>query len=141
MFNFAGTTDVVVDLLGAFDDGSLPLEHGQLVTLPPIRLLDTRGTAAVGPDQTIRLPVRDQLPADASVTAVVLNVTATDPTAAGYVTAWSDGDRPATSNVNMEAGRTRASLVATAPGADGAVRLYNFAGTTNLIADLQAWFR
>ena len=63
------------------------------------------------------------------VGAVVLNVTVTQPTRAGWVTVFPDGtSRPATSNVNFVAGATVANLVVVPVGSDGSVDLYNGSG-------------
>jgi len=122
-----------------------PATGARLNALAPARLLDTRtdGGASQPVDQTPRvLPVlnRGGVPAT-GVTAVVLNVTATDGTSAGYVTAYPSGeDAPLASNLNIVAGETRANLVIAKVGADGAVALYNSAGTVQLIADVVGYF-
>ena len=76
------------------------------------------------------------------VSAVVLNVTVTNPQASGYVTVYGDGDpKPSTSNVNFRAGRTVPNLVIAPVGADGRVDLYN--GSTamaDLLADVAGYF-
>lgn len=97
----------------------------------------------VGAGKTISLQVtgRDGVPAT-GVTAVVLNVTATGPTASSYVTAYPDGQsRPAAgSNLNFTKGETIPNLVIVRVGSDGKVDLYNNAGSVNLVADLQGYF-
>jgi hypothetical protein len=143
-YNFAGSVNLVADLAGYYTTtgtGSL------LDSTGPVRVLDTRdGTGApqapVGPGGTISLPVDgvDGVPA-AGVTAVVLNVTATDTTAASYVTVYPDGGtRPLASNLNFTAGETIPNLVVVPVGADGKVDFYNFAGSTDLVADLSGYY-
>ena len=113
----------------------------------PTRLLDTRnGTGApvakVRPGESAKVQVGGNGGIPADVTAVVLNVTVTDTTAAGYITAYDDGDiRPDTSNLNYTAHSTVANQVIVQPGADGAVDLYNGgSGSVDLIADIAGYF-
>ena len=136
IFNFAGATHVVVDIMGWFDDsgGFAPLGT-------PSRLLDTReGTCGytLGPGETRTL----QVTSSATVSAVTLNVTAVAPTASGYITVWPAGSpRPGTSNVNMVAGQEATpNLVTVGVGPAGEVNLYNFAGTVELVVDLFGTF-
>ena len=73
-------------------------------------------------------------------TAVVLNVTATNATQAGYLTVWPAGAaRPATSNLNFVAGQTVADLVEVGLGTGGEVSIYNRAGSVNVVVDVQAY--
>jgi hypothetical protein len=113
----------------------------------PARILDTRNgiggfTAPVAPGQTITVKVTGQgnVPATGAE-AVVLNLTATDPTAAGYLTVYPTGaTRPTASNVNFVAGQTLPNRAAVALGTGGQVDIYNPAGTVNVIADVNGWF-
>lgn len=121
------------------------------VPVTPTRLLDTRyGTGApkakVGPGASIPLQITGastgsgRVPST-GVTAVVLNVTATDPTAASFVTVYPDRTPvPSVSNLNMTAGQTVPNLVTVPVGADGAVRLLNHSGSTDLIADIAGYY-
>ena len=76
------------------------------------------------------------------MTAVVLNVTATEPTAAGDIVVYGDGTaRPSSSNVNFVKGQTVPNQVIAPVGADGKVDFYNAStGTTDLIADVAGYF-
>ena len=86
---------------------------GGLTPLTPARILDTRnGTGGIsGPvasDHSISLNVEGVGGVPASgVSAVVLNVTATAPSANGHLTVYPDGASvPSTSNLNFSAGET-----------------------------------
>lgn len=144
-----GTANVIVDVAGYFPATS------DLTPLTPARLLDTRagmstvdgryaGGGAVQAGSTLTLPVLGRggiLPS--GVSAVVVNVTATNPTAATYVTVWPSGTaRPNASNLNLVAGQTIPNLVIVAPGtgSGGAILLYNSAGSTDLIVDVVGYF-
>ncbi len=141
LFNSAGSTQLIADVLGYFRPG----DGARLLPLAPARLLDTRtdGGAAQPVGQTpLTLPVvgRGGVPA-AGVAAVVLNVTATEGTKPGFVTVYPSGEsRPMASNLNTVAGQTRANLVIAKVGADGAVSIFNSAGTAHLIADVVGFF-
>ncbi len=76
------------------------------------------------------------------VSAVVLNVTATQPSASSYVTVWPKGEtRPLASNLNMAANQTIPNLVVAKVGAGGQVSLYNNNGSTHLVADVAGWLQ
>ena len=114
---------------------------GGLSVLPPTRVLDTRTTTgAVGPGGFVDLPIRGvaNVPPDAS--AVALNVTITDATAATFVKVWPTpvpGDViPDTSNLNVNAGETRASMVVSRIGVGGQVRIENASGSAQFVADV-----
>ena len=114
----------------------------------PTRLLDTRyGTgvakkAKVAAHGTVHLKVGGSGTIPVTATAAVLNVTATNPTAAGFITAYDDGDtRPTTSNVNFVKGQTVPNQVIVPIGQNGDVDLYNSSsGTVDLIADIAGYF-
>lgn len=126
-------------------------EGGALRSVDPARLADTRstgrtidgrgaGTGALGAGQVLKVPVlgRGGVPSS-GVGAVVLNVTATEAVAAGYVTAWPTGTaKPNASVLNYERGQTIPNLVTVRPGADGTVSLHVTSGT-HLVVDVQSW--
>jgi hypothetical protein len=142
LYNNAGSTDLVADLSGYYTAAG-----AGYTPLGPVRVLDTRnGTGApqapVGPGGTISLQIAGAAGVPASgVTAVVLNVTATDTTASSYVTVWPDGEtQPTASNLNFTAGETIPNLVIVPVGPDGEVDFYNHTGSTDLVADLEGYF-
>ena len=76
----------------------------------------------------------------AGVSAVVMNVTAVDPTGAGYVqVAPTPVTIGASSNLNTTAGRTIANLVVVPLGSGGKVDLYTTA-PADLLADVVGYF-
>ncbi|HUN32907.1 MAG TPA: hypothetical protein VMU95_12920 [Trebonia sp.] len=144
LYNSAGSVNLVADLQGYYSATGT----SQYAADGPVRVLDTRNdtggfASPVGAGQSIALQVtgQDGVPAT-GVTAVVLNLTATGPTASSYVTAYPDGTaRPAQgSNLNFTKGETIPNLVIVQVGSDGKVDLYNNAGTVNLVADLQGYY-
>lgn len=125
-----------------------PSAAGAFVSTTPTRLLDTRSgegapAGALGPQSTLVLSVLGQGPVPGSgVSAVVLNVTITQPSAMGFLTVYPDGQaRPTASNLNFVAGQTVPNLVVVPVGADGDVNFYNGSpGATHLIADVAGYY-
>ncbi|WP_329423088.1 hypothetical protein [Streptomyces sp. NBC_01268] len=141
--NTAGTADLVADVSGYYTDGS---GGSAFRPLTPTRFMDTRsGTgvprAKIGPGGTARLQVTGArgVPAD-GVTAVVMNVTATNATASTFVTAYPDGTaRPDTSSVNVPAGRTVAGTVVV-PVVGGKIAFANRFGSLDLVGDVVGYY-
>jgi hypothetical protein len=133
-----GTTHLIADVYGYFTAGT-PASSGALATVSPSRILDTRSGAPVAPGARVRLKVAGAggLPVS-GVSAVVLNVTATQPQAAGYVTAYPDGPpAPTSSNLNFLPGGDVPDLVILPVWTNGYVDLLNgSSGSTHLIADV-----
>lgn len=139
VFNFQGSTHVVIDVEGWF--GSASWGAGTRYTpLVPWRLIDTR-SVGIGPGRTLSLAVAGQGGVPAGATAVVLNVTVTDPTAGGWLTVSPTGTpRPLASNINFAPGQTVANKVFAQIGAGGNVDIYNFVGTAQVLVDVEGWF-
>ncbi len=144
LYNNVGTLDLIADVQGWFGASG-----ATLVAVAPVRALDTRNgtggtTGAIPPGGTISLTVAgvDGVPAS-GVTAVVLNVTATDASGPeSYLTVFPSGTaRPLASNLNFVKGQTVANLVMARVGPDGKVSIYNNLGTVDVVADVEAWFR
>ncbi len=113
----------------------------------PTRLLDTRnGTGApagmVQPYSSTRVKVGGNGGIPAGVTAVVLNITVTNTSAEGHVTAFPEGtERPTTSNVNYKARQSVPNLVIVKVGKNGYVEIANRGGApVDLIADVTGYF-
>ncbi|MEP6940876.1 MAG: hypothetical protein ABI846_14010, partial [Rudaea sp.] len=148
LYNSAGSTDLVADVVGYFTDVS------DLNSFTPTRMLDTRagrttfdhqfeggGALAAQTQVDLDLAARGPLPAAGTFGAVIMNVTATNPTAEGFVTVWPTGEiRPTASTLNFVAGQTIPNLIVGKVNGAGQVSLYNSAGSTDLIADVTAYF-
>ncbi|MFB8394501.1 PKD domain-containing protein [Streptomyces yangpuensis] len=113
----------------------------------PTRLLDTRdGTGAVRGKVpaygSTRVKVGGNGAIPEGVTAVALNVTVTNTTSGGHITAFAeDTERPTTSNVNFEAGQSVPNLVIVPVGKNGYVELANRGSeSVDLIADVTGYF-
>jgi hypothetical protein len=125
----------------------------------PARILNTRdnegAVGPVGPNKTARLKVvgavdpTNKAVVPAGVTAVVLNVTITEPTANGYLTVYGDDDvngdaqgNPGTSSLNFRTGENVANLVTVPVGRDGIVDFFNGSskGSTQVLADIAGYY-
>ncbi|MFE1340690.1 hypothetical protein ACFW6K_23800, partial [Streptomyces sp. NPDC058733] len=142
-YNHAGSVDLIADITGYFTSGTDGASH---INLGPKRLMDTRnGTGVrqgpVGAQGVVTLPVAGVAGVPASgVTAVVLNVTATNPTSSSFVSVYPDGTtRTSASNLNFTSGLTIPNLVIV-PVVNGKVSFYNHAGSVDLIADITGYF-
>ncbi len=146
VFNQTGFTHVIFDVVGWYGADGAPGGAGY-TTLAPARILDTRnGTGGfwspVGPGATVAAGVTGVggVPAT-GVSAVVLNVTVTQPSAGGYLTIFpSDAVRPTASNLNFTAAQTVPNLVVAKVGADGRVAVFNQTGSTHVIFDVVGWY-
>ena len=74
------------------------------------------------------------------VGAVVINATATEPTAASYLTLFPSGfRRPTPSNLNFVPGQTVPNLVTVAVS-DGKISVYNNAGSVHVVLDVVGFY-
>jgi hypothetical protein len=119
-------------------------------TVPPCRLLDTRGPAgpygapalAAAGDRTFVLAGRCGIPS--SATAVATNVTVTSAMAAGFLTLFPAGATlPLASSVNFHAGQTRANNAIFALGTSGGVTIHAGLASASVeaILDVMGYFQ
>ncbi|MHB8509956.1 MAG: hypothetical protein ACYDGR_15150, partial [Candidatus Dormibacteria bacterium] len=148
IFNESGTADVVIDTEGWISSqGSAPSGTGLFRPLVPARILDTRynlGTSggAMTQGQTLDLQVSPAGNVPASgVAAVLLNITATNPSSTSFLTAFPAGGQvPVASNVNFVAGQTSANRAIVPVGNSGMVSLHNSLGAVDVVVDVSGWF-
>ena len=138
IYNSAGNSQVIVDIAGWFAPG--------FGAVTPVRVMDTRerlGGLKLAPGEVRNLKVtgHGDVPDSTAVGAVSLNVTATDPTAAGFLTVWPAGlARPLASNLNFTAGQTVANAVPVGVDDNGQISIYNSSGDTAVIVDVTGWY-
>jgi hypothetical protein len=139
IYNYAGSVHVILDIVGFF---TVEGAGSRFVGITPYRRYDSRSTSPWGPDQSYWLTVRGGgLPVPANATAVVMNVTVTQPTATGYLTVHpSQQPRPTASNLNFTPGRTVPNLVTVKIGSNGGVDVYNSAGNTHVVLDIVGYY-
>jgi hypothetical protein len=124
----SATGDVVVDLQGAF----VPSGGLELNTQAPSRLVDTRNTGRADPLQ---------VPMPAGVKGVVLNVTAVNAIAPGFLVVYpcDASPIPSTSNLNFVAGDAVAGSVYAEVSKDGKVCAHSNV-PVDVVVDLQGTF-
>ncbi len=142
LFNRAGDTHLVADVIGYVDGGST----GRFVPVTPSRLLDTRdgtGVAAAGPLRAddLRLAVVGRGPVPwHGVTAVLVNLTAVTPSEDTFVTVHPSGTvRPWAANLTAGAGGVVPNMVLARVGDDGCITLHHHQGEVHLVADVMGY--
>jgi hypothetical protein len=144
LYNSVGFVHAIVDLLGTWDDGTSLISNGQFVPALPRRVLDTREglgapRARVQAGGTISVDLTGLVPPDTS--AVVLNVTATNPEGAGFLTVWPGSSAPPlASNLNFTEGRSVPNLVVVPIGPDGTISVFCGGSDSDIIADVQGTY-
>ncbi|MGI8416535.1 MAG: transglycosylase SLT domain-containing protein [Nakamurella sp.] len=141
-----GSVQLLAAVSGYYAAGQ-PSAAGAFRALPMRRVLDTRsGLGAAGPLRgASSLPVKmigvAGVPT-AGVSAVVVNMTVTAPSASGYIAVAADGSPHRTaSNVNFTAGQTVANLAVVPLGTDGKFSVFNGSGgSVQLIADVVGYY-
>lgn len=165
LFAGTGSVNVVIDVFGWLSTSaeSAGADNGsRLQAITPSRILDTRDginvrPGPIGPQESIVVPIRgvdgvapsvpDVVPDDPSIVGVVLNIVGVTARAGGagtYVSAVPDdlgGVAPSTSNLNLTANQIKANLAIVPVGADGQIRLFNYAGLTDVAIDVVGYLR
>ena len=122
-----------------------PAGASAFVPLGPTRIVDTRaglGGTTIADDGSIDVQIAGVggVP-PTGVVAVAMNLTATDATQPGFVTAWPTGSvRPVVSNLNVEhVGETIANVAVVPLGAAGKVSFYAFK-QLDLVVDVAGYW-
>ncbi|MGE0879773.1 MAG: FG-GAP repeat domain-containing protein [Acidimicrobiia bacterium] len=136
------TVHLVADVAGWYGGTSGARFH----PVAPARVLDTRtgnaapaGKVAGATSVGFTVTGREGVPAT-GVSAVILNVTATEPDADGYLTVYPCGQAaPEASNLNYLAGQSVPNQVVVPVGSDGRVCVYTMTAV-HVIADIAGWY-
>lgn len=139
LYNHNGNVHMVADLVGYYSaDGAAYFN-----AMSPNRLFDSRVTGGkFFPGGGIILPLDDVAPGlvPADATALVLNVTAIDPTVDTYLTVGGGWDvLPTTSTVNVEMGETTANKAVVAIK-DRTIAVRNNAGRVHGVVDVLGYY-
>jgi hypothetical protein len=138
-------TNIVVDLVGVVDDGTLP--NGLRFTpMSPTRIVDSRsalGTSgAIAAGETRKITAPSTVVTD-STEVLAMNVTAVSPTSGTVLTVWAADAglaKPTASNLNPAAGQIVSNAVMGAIGPNDAFNVHNLMGSTHLVADVVGRF-
>ena len=155
-----GTVDITVETPGGTSatnpaDEFTYIAPGAYTAMTPFRICDTRQNnptnqctgKTLGPRATVTLQVTGEhntlgqtVPANA--TAVAVNLTAVNNSNGGtYVTAFpAGGPVPVASNINLSGRGAQANLAIVELSGTGQMSLFNAAGSTDAIVDVQGYF-
>jgi IPT/TIG domain len=152
VFNWAGNNDVVVDVNGWFTSATGGTGN-TYSGFSPQRIADTRPSSGqpyagdtIGPNHslTIQIAGTGGVPAMSSAnppSSVVLNVTVTNTTSPSWLTAYpADETLPLASDLNWNPGVTKANMVVVKLSSAGAITLYNYQGSTDVVVDVAGFY-
>ncbi|MEV6727691.1 MULTISPECIES: PKD domain-containing protein [unclassified Streptomyces] len=135
--------DLIADVTGYFTATTA----SGYTTLDPVRAVDTREGLGTAKGQvpgygTFGVDIAGRGGVPKGATAVALNLTATNPRAAGHLTAYPSGQAaPATSSVNFTAGQTVANSVIVPIGPDGKITVRNGSwDRADVVADVVGYY-
>ncbi|MEU5942929.1 hypothetical protein ABZ807_28035 [Micromonospora sp. NPDC047548] len=138
-------TNMVVDLVGVIDDGSLP-DGLRFTPLSPTRIADSRsglGTSgALGAGEIRKITALSAV-VTPTTEALAMNVTAVTPTKDTVITVWpADAGmaKPGASNLNPAAGQIVSNAVMGGIGPQDAFNVHNLTGSVDLVADVVGRF-
>jgi len=119
--------DLIVDITGYYGPSG-----GLTTIIDPVR-------AAVqqfgpGQTQTVQLAGTNGIPSNA--TAVILNVTAANTDAWGWLTVWPGGAQPGSSSINWPGGRNTPNMVMIGLDRGGSISIYNDLGNATVLVDV-----
>jgi hypothetical protein len=142
----ASTATVNVPANGpVVDEPPTPPADGASTFTPvsPTRLLDTRNgisaSGRVGAGRQVVLDVAGGATVPANATAIALNVTAVNPSTAGFITVHPcSGSVPDTSTLNYVAGQTVANTTIAALSGAGQLCVWTFV-QTDILVDITGW--
>jgi hypothetical protein len=141
--NSGGAVHVTADLIGWIDSSGATATGSGLVPVPRATLFDTqrRGTPLVA-DTPIRVQASGVWRVPADTTAVVLEVSVTDPSADGHLVVWAgDRRRPAVSHMNLQRGRQGSNTVMVPVAADGTIDVALTGASGHVRLDVVGAFR
>jgi hypothetical protein len=143
VFNSNGSAHCLVDVFGYFT----PSTGDRFTPLVPARLFDTRdgtgvraGKVAGGSPIEVQVTGRTGVP-EFGASAVVINLTVTEPEAPGWMRSTPTGQTAATtSNVNFDAGDTVPNLVICKIGDGGRITIDGHGPGAHVIGDVFGYF-
>ncbi|NNN22242.1 MAG: family 43 glycosylhydrolase, partial [Acidimicrobiales bacterium] len=151
IYNFQGLTDILADVEGYYVyESFMPPSTGTYYPVSPTRVVDTRKgatdpstyagtTLAGGTQESFTVTGVGPIPSS-GVGAVVMNLTATNTSSDGFLTAYpTGGTLPTTSSLNFGPNQSVPNRVIVPVNSSGQVTVYaNVA--TDFIVDVSGWF-
>ncbi|NNN20657.1 MAG: hypothetical protein HKL80_01470 [Acidimicrobiales bacterium] len=158
IYNFMGSTDVIVDVNGYYTGNTSSVSGTSFSGTSPVRICDTRpsnGTSVIsnqcdtGSNTTLQaggsmnVKVRGVGSVPTNAVAVVLNVTTTNSTTAGFFTLYPEPATPITppviSDVNFASGETRANVTIVKVGANDSITVFSHSAS-DVVIDVMGWY-
>jgi RHS repeat-associated protein len=144
--NSGASTNAVVDIMGYYTAGS----GAQYVPITPTRVADTRTNSGqpyagqhltTGANLNVQVTSANGDGVPANATAAVINLTAINSTAAGYLQVYAAGaSRPSTTNLSVATNTTVNDEVTAPIGSNGQIAIYDAAGTVDVLVDVEGYF-
>ncbi len=141
LFNAAGSVDLLADVEGYYSTGGAL----SLVPVPPVRVLDTRSGAPLGPGAAgtgmFLVAANESRPG-----AVILNLTGDAPSASTFLSLFpanvsiAVGRTSSTLNLNAHSVRANLAQVAVVPTGAPVEQVYNSVGSIDVLADIGGYF-
>jgi uncharacterized protein YkwD len=129
---------VVVDVVGAFVTSGATAVVGRFVPRPSARLFDSRASVIVAAGGSVTIPVPAGVPGDAI--ALALNLTVTESSLPGFVTAFAAGKpRPVASVLNLDRARQTRAAGGIFPMSSAGITLF-LSGGGHVIVDFSGYF-
>ena len=152
-------TDALVDVSGWYTATGAVTGTGYDAEPAPVRICDTRAGnpsgltgaasqcngagnagAPLGAGRTMSVDVAGLAGVPTGATAVVLNVTAVSPSGQTHLTVFPGTSPPGASDLNPAPGEVEANLVTATVSATGTVNIFNYAGSVNVVVDVEGWY-
>ena len=156
LWNYLGNTDVVVDVEGYFTGSSnslfKPVTSTRVCDTRPGNLSGLSGPEAqcngagnvgttIGSGATLAVQVAGLANVPSSATAVVLNVTAVNESAAGWMDIYpAPASTPASTQLNFTAGAIVSNEVTVGVGTGDDIEIFNHNGTADAIVDVLGYY-
>ncbi|MFJ4777012.1 hypothetical protein [Streptomyces sp. NPDC088762] len=138
-----GAIDLIADVTGYFTKSP----SNGYTSVNPSRVVDTReglgtGKGSVPGFGSFSTQIAGRAGVPSTAKAVALNVTVTEPQAAGHLTVYpSGGSAPTASNLNFTAGQTVANSVIVPIGPDGRISVRNGGGAgVHVVVDVVGYY-
>ncbi|MFC4853725.1 hypothetical protein [Actinophytocola glycyrrhizae] len=144
LYNHAGNTDVIIDLVGYYSPGGAY----KFIAISPERAWDSRQDDGLRPSYFVGLTGWGETTDPVALHAIAGNVTGVNATAPGFVTVWPGGQpRPNASTLNVVPNQVVANAVTVGIGyesdpgiQDRAVNFANNAGYVDVVFDVAGFF-
>jgi len=123
---------IVVDVFGYLPAGS------PVTAIAPTRLADTRSGSKLAANTDLVVPVVGGTGLPQQAAAAVLNITAAEPSATGFIVAYPCGAPTNSSTLNVVAGSNVSNTAIVAPGTGGAICVRSNI-ETDILVDVNGW--